>query len=84
MQHTYMYNDDVEQLLIGNKCDLESRHKVSKEQGKELARSLDIPFVETSARTGYNIDEVFETLVKLILNRVSINTIHLGCEGLTS
>ena len=74
----YTCNDDVELLLIGNKCDLEYCHDVSKEEGEQLAHSLDIPFMETSARTGYNIDEAFETLVRLILNRVSTNTI---CSG---
>ena len=71
----YLYSDGVEQLLIGNQCDLESRREVSKEQGEQLARSLDIPFMETSAMTGENINEAFETLVRLILNRVNITTI---------
>ena len=74
----YMHSKDVDQLLIGSKCDLEDRRLVPKEEGAELAHSLNIPFMETSAMTGENIDEAFETLVKLILNRVSINTIHLG------
>ena len=48
----------MELLLIGNKCDLEERREVPKEEGERLAQSLDIPFLETSAKTGYNICEV--------------------------
>ena len=76
MQYTRGYIDDVELLLIGNKCDLEDLRVVTKEQGEQLAHSLDIPFMETSAETGYNIDEAFETIVRLILNMVSITVIN--------
>ena len=49
---------DVERLLIGNKCDWETRRIVPKERGEELAASQGIPFLETSAKTNTNIDEV--------------------------
>ena len=48
----------MELLLIGNRCDLEERRKVSKEEGEQFAQSQDIPFLETSAKTGYNINKV--------------------------
>ena len=48
----------VELLLIGNKCDWEERRAVESERGEQLARSQGIPFLEISARTGHNIDEV--------------------------
>ena len=48
----------MELLLIGNKCDLEERREVPKEEGEQLAQSQDVPFLETSAKTGYNIDKV--------------------------
>ena len=56
-------SSDVEQLLIGNKCDLEERREVSSERGKLLAEKHGIPFMETSAKTGYNICEVRGHLV---------------------
>ena len=49
---------DVELLLIGNKCDWEDKRAVESERGEEFARSQGISFMETSAKTGYNIDEV--------------------------
>ena len=49
---------DVERLLIGNKCDLEEERAVESERGEELAQNQGIPFLETSAKTGHNVDEV--------------------------
>ena len=48
----------VELLLIGNKCEQEESREVSKERGEKFARSQGIPFMETSAKTNHNIDEV--------------------------
>lgn len=62
---------DVEKLLIGNKCDWEARRVVSKEKGESLASNQGVPFLETSAKTNYNIDEAFERLARLILRKVS-------------
>ena len=70
MQHA---SADVEKLLIGNKCDWEARRVVSKENGEALAWSQGVPFLETSAKTNYNIDESFEKLAHLILKKVSNN-----------
>ena len=49
---------DVELLLIGNNCDWEVTRAVESERGEQLAQNLGIPFLETSAKTGYNIEEV--------------------------
>lgn len=68
MQHA---SADVEKLLIGNKCDWEARRAVPKERGESLARSQNVHFLETSAKTNYNIDEAFEKLARLILKKVS-------------
>ena len=43
---------------------------VPKDRGAALAHDQNIPFLETSAKTNVNIDEIFETLTKLILKRV--------------
>ena len=46
------------QVLIGNKCDLESERVIPTEEGQQLAASLGIPFLETSAKTNHNIAKV--------------------------
>ena len=49
---------DVEQLLIGNKCDLEEGRGVPKQSGELFAQNWNIPFLETSAKSGYNVNKV--------------------------
>eukprot|EP01103_Thecamoeba_quadrilineata_P003553 TRINITY_DN13316_c0_g1_i1.p1 TRINITY_DN13316_c0_g1~~TRINITY_DN13316_c0_g1_i1.p1 ORF type:complete len:209 (+),score=29.80 TRINITY_DN13316_c0_g1_i1:31-657(+) len=49
----------VSKLLIGNKSDLESERVVSSTTGKELANNLQIPFLETSAKTAANVEQAF-------------------------
>jgi len=44
---------------IGNKCDLEEKRVISQEEGKAFANSIGAQFMETSAKTGYNIDRAF-------------------------
>ena len=43
-------NEDVERMILGNKCDMEDRRVVSKERGEEIAREHNIKFLETSAK----------------------------------
>jgi small GTP-binding protein len=48
-------------ILIGNKCDLSNERKISKEQGKKLKNELGMDyFFEVSAKTGYNISDIFD------------------------
>ena len=50
-------------VLIGNKVDLgEEERQVTKEEGEEMALRFKIPFIETSAKTGEMVDEMFQTL----------------------
>lgn len=58
-------NGEVALVLCGNKCDLEeTQRKVDKQRGYELAKSLDVPFFETSASFSINIQEAFSALVE--------------------
>jgi len=50
---------NVQKLLVGNKCDLESERIVSVDQGKNLSNMLTIPFVETSAKDSVNVEQAF-------------------------
>ena len=69
-------------ILIGNKSDLRNENHsnldlISKEEGEELAKQLseefnkNIQYVETSAKTGENVDYVFELLAREYLKAVS-------------
>ena len=68
---------DVELLLIGNKCDLEEERAVGSKRGEQLAQSHNIPFMETSPKTGHNIDEVRGHLM-MSLDDVTYDVISSG------
>ncbi|XP_055373174.1 ras-related protein Rab-8A [Condylostylus longicornis] len=51
--------EDVEKMLIGNKCDFNQRRQVSKERGEQLACEYGIKFLETSAKSSINVEEAF-------------------------
>ena len=54
----------IKVLLVGAKCDLESERVISHDQAEELANKLGIMYIETSAKTGYNVDEAFKMLLE--------------------
>ena len=43
-------------VLLGNKNDLELQREVQKDEGSELGKELNMPFFETSAKTGKNLN----------------------------
>jgi len=63
-----MHEDHMPPLLIaGNKCDLEHQRQVSAEEGKKLAASYKaVSYIETSAKTGQNIEKTFASLVRSV------------------
>ncbi|GMJ01759.1 ARABIDOPSIS THALIANA RAB GTPASE HOMOLOG A5E, RAB GTPase homolog A5E [Hibiscus trionum] len=61
----------VARMLVGNKCDLENSREVSLEEGKSLAESEGLFFVETSALDSTNVQTAFEIIIREIYNNVS-------------
>ena len=58
---------DVKVFLIGNKIDLEDQRVVSKERAQKYKEDIDIElFMETSALTGFNTQELFIEAAKLL------------------
>ena len=50
-------------LLVGNKQDLEKERTVEFAEAKQLADSWKAEYIETSAKTNFNVKEAFEKLV---------------------
>uniref|UniRef100_A0A1J3H9D1 Ras-related protein RABA5c n=1 Tax=Noccaea caerulescens TaxID=107243 RepID=A0A1J3H9D1_NOCCA len=61
----------VAKMLIGNKCDLESIRAVSIEEGKSLAESEGLFFMETSALDSTNVKTAFELVIRDIYSNIS-------------
>ena len=83
-------NKNVYKLLIGNKCDLEDKRKVTYQEGKDFATSNGMQFIETSAKTDTKVKDAFEMLTQEIIkanitkDKVMENkekTLHLGGGG---
>ncbi|KAL1495030.1 hypothetical protein ABEB36_010516 [Hypothenemus hampei] len=49
-------------VLVGNKVDLENIREVPTEKAQSLAKELNILFIETSAKCGYNIKQLFRRI----------------------
>jgi len=62
-------NEDVEKMILGNKCDMEDSRVVPKERGDAIAREHGIKFMETSAKNNVNIERAFHELAEAILNK---------------
>eukprot|EP01006_Ploeotia_vitrea_P054052 TRINITY_DN67842_c6_g4_i2.p1 TRINITY_DN67842_c6_g4~~TRINITY_DN67842_c6_g4_i2.p1 ORF type:complete len:203 (+),score=13.04 TRINITY_DN67842_c6_g4_i2:157-765(+) len=63
-------SENVNKLLVGNKCDLASKRAVTFEQGKDFAESIGIEFLETSAKNATNVEKAFMTMSAQIKSRM--------------
>lgn len=55
-------------LLVGTKAHLENMREVSVQEAKEIAKSRGLSgFIECSAKTGQNVEKVFQALVRLMI-----------------
>ena len=58
-------------VLVGNKSDLNEKRKVKTEEGQQLAKNHNMLFYETSAKTGENVDIIFEDSAKEINKKIN-------------
>lgn len=53
-------------MLVGNKTDLSDKRQVSTEEGERKAKELNVMFIETSAKAGYNVKQVRDKKTRLL------------------
>ena len=70
-------SDNVSKIMCGNKSDLEDSRQVSTDEGKELADTYNIRFIESSAKDNSNVEEAFTLMTKEIKSRV----VHTEAKG---
>ncbi|CAI4049990.1 Ras family GTPase RAS2 SKDI_14G2250 [Saccharomyces kudriavzevii IFO 1802] len=58
--------DYVPIVVVGNKSDLENEKQVSYQDGLNMAKQMNAPFLETSAKQAINVEEAFYTLARLV------------------
>jgi Ras-related protein Rab-8A len=62
----------VNKILVGNKCDMdEHKRAVPFSRGQALANEFGIKFFETSAKSNINVEEVFQSISKDIMQRLA-------------
>ncbi|NWW96634.1 RAB17 protein, partial [Rhynochetos jubatus] len=55
--------------LVGNKTDLAAEREVATEEGEELARTKDLLFMETSAKSNHGVNDIFVAIAQELLQR---------------
>jgi Ras-related protein Rab-2A len=68
-------------LLIGNKNDLEHKRAVSTEEGKAFADANNLLFMETSAKTAYNVEQAFLKTAEEIHDKILSGEIDVSNEA---
>eukprot|EP01083_Nonionella_stella_P097287 273446_1 len=58
---------NVQKILIGNKCDCNDERVISKQRAQDLGDEYGIKFFETSAKCDINVHECFITIAKDIV-----------------
>jgi small GTP-binding protein len=66
------YAGNIPFILIGNKADLLEHfvRVVEKEEAEEFARAHNSTYIETSAKTGENVDEAFQEFSQMLVETI--------------
>jgi Ras-related protein Rab-2A len=68
-------------VLIGNKIDLENKREVTFDEGNEFAMKNGIIFMETSAKSGEGVEEIFKKSAEDIGKKMEQNYYDLKSES---
>jgi Ras-related protein Rab-4B len=63
-------NPDIVIVMVGNKSDLDESREVSFLEASRFAQENDLIFLETSARTGAGVSEVFSKCARRVLSKL--------------
>ncbi len=57
---------------LGNKIDLTERREVNEQEASDALRSYECPILYTSAKTGANVEQAFQSLAKTIVETTKV------------
>eukprot|EP01114_Cavostelium_apophysatum_P003053 TRINITY_DN1278_c0_g1_i1.p1 TRINITY_DN1278_c0_g1~~TRINITY_DN1278_c0_g1_i1.p1 ORF type:complete len:218 (+),score=42.31 TRINITY_DN1278_c0_g1_i1:120-773(+) len=63
-------SENINKVLVGNKCDLVDKRIIDTARGKSLADEFKIAFFETSAKNSINVEEAFISLARDVKKRL--------------
>jgi small GTP-binding protein len=63
---------NISLILVGNKIDLKDDREILNKEGSKLAEKLGLSYIETSAKTGENINDAFKMLALLMIKKYVI------------
>lgn len=69
-------SENVDKLLVGNKCDLEEIKVVDFEVGERVAKKEGMQFLEASAKNSKNVEEAFFAMAIQIKSRIESSCIN--------
>lgn len=61
-------------ILVGNKVDLANQRNVSQREAFDYAARKNIEYIETSAKTNHNVQQVFYKMAKAVVDMKHANT----------
>ena len=65
--------ENVFKFLVGNKSDLTENRAIKTEEACKFAEEHNLPYIETSAKDGINIDELFDQSLDKFLKWINFN-----------
>lgn len=71
---------DVLIMLVGNKTDLSDKRQVTTEEGEKKAKELNVMFIETSAKAGYNVKQLFRRVASSLPGMEPSDSTQMGVE----
>ncbi|KAI9203115.1 ras-related protein rab-2A-like protein [Polychytrium aggregatum] len=66
-------NEDIITMLVANKSDLASKRVVSRAEGEAFAKKHNLLYIETSAKSGENVEEAFLELAQEIYSALNLS-----------
>ena len=61
--------EHVALILVGTKCDLDEDREIDATEAQQLAEHNNMQYIETSAKTNANVNEMFQNIINQVYNK---------------